>query len=53
MNRTQDCSQNESTFTNTFPIKMYEKTLKPLYSNKIYLKDKGLGLKELTFMSSE
>jgi len=37
---------------NKLPIKMYEKTLKPLYSNKIYLEDKDLGLKELKFMSS-
>jgi len=38
---------------NTLPIKMYKKTFKPLYSNKIYLEDNDLGLKELKFMSSE
>jgi len=32
---------------------MYKNTLKPLYSNKIYLEDKDLELKELTLMSSE
>jgi len=38
---------------NTLPIKMHENILKPLYSNKIYLEDKDLELKELTLMSSE